>query len=140
MKNRSPVAVLLLPFVTFGIYSLYWQIVTKIEMNEKGANIPTAWLIIVPIVNIWWLWKYCEGVEQITNSKMSGVLAFLLIFLLGFIGEAIIQDSFNKVSAAAPASADTTSAPEQASTESAEAAAEDTTSTNSTPPAPTVSG
>lgn len=103
MKHRSVAAVLLLPFVTFGIYSLYWMVSTKGEMKELGADIPTAWLIIVPFVNIWWLWKYSEGVEKVTNGKISGVLAFILMWLLGFIGEAIIQDSFNKISPAAPA-------------------------------------
>ncbi|NBU33013.1 DUF4234 domain-containing protein [bacterium] len=67
MKKRSPVAVLLLPFVTFGIYSIYWLVKTKGEMKALGADIPTAWLIIVPLVNFWWYWKYCKGVEQVTN-------------------------------------------------------------------------
>ncbi len=98
MKQRSPIAVFLLPFITFGIYSLVWMVKTKGEMNTKGAEIPTAWLIIVPLVNIWWMWKYSEGVEKVTNAKMSGVLAFILLFLLGMIGQAIIQDSFNKIS------------------------------------------
>ncbi len=97
MKQRSPIAVFLLPFITFGIYSLYWMVKTKGEMNEKGSKIPTAWLIIVPFVNIWWMWKYGEGVGEVTNEKMSGVIAFILMLLLGNIGQAIIQDSFNKV-------------------------------------------
>ena len=98
MKHRSPIAVFLLPLITFGIYSIYWMVKTKGEMNERGAQIPTAWLIIVPIVNIWWMWKYCEGVEKVTNEKLSGILAFILLFVLGTIGQAIIQDSFNKIS------------------------------------------
>ena len=96
MKKRSPVAVLLLPLITFGIYSIYWQVATKIEMNKQGTKIPTAWLIIIPFVNIWWLWKYCEGVEQFTKEKLSVVLAFLLLILLGIIGAAIVQSYFNK--------------------------------------------
>jgi hypothetical protein len=99
MKQRSPVAVILLPFVTFGIYSIYWLVSTKIEMTKLGAKIPTAWLIIVPLANIWWYWKYSEGVDSITNNKISNVIAFILLLLLGFIGQAIIQDSFNNVSA-----------------------------------------
>ncbi len=98
MKQRSPVAVILLPFVTFGIYSIYWLVSTKIEMTKLGAKIPTAWLIIVPLANIWWYWKYSEGVDSITNSKISNVMAFILLLLLGFIGQAIIQDSFNNAS------------------------------------------
>ena len=96
MKKRNPIAVLLLPFVTFGIYSIYWMVQTKGEMNAKGASIPTAWLIIIPLVNLWWMWKYSEGVEKVTGGKTSGVLCFILLFLLGMIGAAIVQDSFNK--------------------------------------------
>lgn len=102
MKQRSPIAVFLLPLITFGIYSIYWMVKTKGEMNEKGAKIPTAWLIIVPFVNWWWMWKYSEGVEEVTNGKMSGVLVFVMMLLLGIIGYAIIQDSFNKVTDVVP--------------------------------------
>ncbi len=98
MKHRSPAAVFFLPFITFGIYALVWEVKTKNEMNALGADIPTAWLIIVPIVNIWWMWKYCEGVDKVTKSELSAVISFLVLFLLGSIGMAIIQNEFNKLS------------------------------------------
>jgi uncharacterized membrane protein YhaH (DUF805 family) len=97
MKNRSPVAVVLLTLVTFGIYGIYWEVSTKMEMVKRGADIPTAWLIIVPIANLWWIYKYCLGVEKVTEEKMSGVLALVLMLVLSVIGMAIIQDAFNKV-------------------------------------------
>lgn len=100
MKQRNPIAVFLLPFVTFGIYGIVWQVKTKNEMNQLGANIPTAWLIIVPFVNFYWLWKYSEGVEKVTNGSISAVLAFVLQALLGSIGGAILQNEFNKPAAA----------------------------------------
>jgi hypothetical protein len=117
MKKRNIVAVLLLPFVTFGIYSIYWSVVTKNEMNALGAKIPTAWLLIVPFVNIWWLWKHSEGVEQVTAGKTQGVLAFILQWFLGSIGQAIIQDGFNKIGEAAPVAAAPAPAPEAPATE-----------------------
>lgn len=95
MKNRNPIAVAVLTLVTLGIYGIYWAVSTKGEMNKLGAEIPTAWLIIVPLVNIWWLWKYSEGVEKVTGGKLSGVLAFILLLVLDLIGAAIVQDSFN---------------------------------------------
>lgn len=103
MKKRNPLAVVLLTIITFGIYGIVWEVKTKLEMNKLGAEIPTAWLIIIPIVNIWWLWKYSEGVEKVTNGKTSGVLAFVLLFLLGVIGMAIVQYEFNGISETAPA-------------------------------------
>jgi hypothetical protein len=98
MKQRSPIAVFFLTLITFGIYGLVWQVKTKNEMNALGADIPTAWLLIIPFVNYYWLWKYSQGVEKVTNGKLSGVLAFVLLFLVGVIGMAIIQNEFNTAS------------------------------------------
>lgn len=95
MKQRNPIAVALLPLVTFGIYSLVWLVKTKGEMNRQGADIPTAWLIIIPFVSIWWTWKYSEGVQQVTGNKMSTVISFILLMLLGSIGAAVVQHTFN---------------------------------------------
>ncbi|MEO8863144.1 MAG: DUF4234 domain-containing protein [Candidatus Saccharimonadales bacterium] len=98
MKNRSPAAVLVFSVLTLGIYSWYWAIKTKTEMNSKGNAIPTAWIWLIPIVgSVWWWWKYCEAVENVSQGKMTGVIAFLLAYLLGSIGFAIIQDTFNKI-------------------------------------------
>jgi len=91
--------VLILSVVTIGIYGIYWMVVTKNEMKARGADIPTAWLIIVPLVNIWWQWKFSVGVEKVTNGGMTAPIAFILLWILGMIGGAIIQSELNKVTA-----------------------------------------
>lgn len=103
MKHRSPIAVFFLGLFTFGLYSWYWSVKTKGEMNKLGEHIPTAWIWLIPIVgSIWWLWKYSEGVEHVSNKSLSKVLVFVVLFLLGAIGQAIVQDTFNNVGATAP--------------------------------------
>ncbi|MGB2799992.1 MAG: DUF4234 domain-containing protein [Dehalococcoidia bacterium] len=97
MKRRSPILVLVLSIITFGIYALVWYVITKGEMNRRGARIPTALLIIIPLVNIYWMWKFCEGVGHVTKERMSGPIAFLLLFFLSVIGMAIVQSSLNNV-------------------------------------------
>ncbi len=97
MQKRSLAAVLLLPFVTFGFYSLYWIVWTKTEMNSCGAEIPTAWLVLIPFVNIWWLWKFNEGVAEVTRERISTGVGFLLMLFLEPIGSMIIQSELNKV-------------------------------------------
>ena len=100
MKHRSPAAPLLLPFVTFGIYSLVWIVKTKGEINETvSPKVPTAWLLIVPIANLVFLWKYAGGVNSVTKSGLGQGAAFAVLLLLGPIGHAIVQNSFNKVAA-----------------------------------------
>jgi len=97
LSRRSPAAVFLLPFVTFGIYALYWLVRTKTELNAAGAKIPTAILLIVPIANLYWLWKFGEGVDYVTDRRMSTGVAFLLVLFLDIIGSAIIQSQLNNI-------------------------------------------
>lgn len=96
MNKRSVVMVIVLTIVTFGIYNLVWFVKTKNEMVSIGANIPTAWLLIVPIANIWWMWQWAGGVEHATRGKQSQAIAFILVFLLSLIGVAIVQAELNK--------------------------------------------
>jgi hypothetical protein len=98
MKHRSPAAVFLLSLVTLGIYSIVWQVKTKNELNRQGAEIPTAWLIIIPLANLWWAWKYAEGVEKVSKGKVSAILTLILMLLLSIVGLAILQSEFNKLS------------------------------------------
>lgn len=100
MKRRNPLAVLFLPFLTFGIYSIVWFVKTKDEMNSLGAHIPTGWLLIIPFANLYWLWVYGTGVALVTNGAFSALGSFLLKVFLGPIGCAILQNEFNKVAAA----------------------------------------
>jgi hypothetical protein len=51
-------------------------------------------------VNIYWLWRWSQGVEKVTNNGLGAVPAFLLCWFLSFIGAGITQSYFNKVSAA----------------------------------------
>lgn len=98
MKLRSPAAPLLLPAVTFGIYSLVWYVKTKNEMNRANVSdqrIPSAWLLIIPILDIVWLWKYSVGVENFTRGGLGRHATFWILFLLRTIGMAIVQNSFN---------------------------------------------
>jgi hypothetical protein len=100
VKERNVLGVIVLTIVTLGIYGIVWTVKTKNEMNSIGAEIPTAWWIIVPIANIWWLWKYSVGVEKVTKGKISGILAFVVMWVLSLIGMAILQSEFNKLAPA----------------------------------------
>lgn len=111
MKKRNLFAVFILPFVTFGVYGLVWLVKTKDEMNRQGANIPTAWLLIVPFANFYWSYKYAEGVERVTGAKMSTIVAFLLEIFLGVIGNVILQSEFNKLADVAQPIAANTATP-----------------------------
>lgn len=42
VTKRSLIKIYLLGIVTLGIYFIYWMVMTKRELNELGAEIPTC--------------------------------------------------------------------------------------------------
>ena len=105
MTKRSAVAVVLLSIFTFGIYRIFWLGNTKDEMNARGADVPTFRICFIPFVALYWFYRYGKGVEHVTGGRQSAGVAFLMLWLLGPIGYAILQDEFNRVSAADTADA-----------------------------------
>jgi hypothetical protein len=95
LKRRSPFAVFLLPIITLGIYQLVWYAKTRGELKESGASIPTTWCIIVPILGFVWLYWLAAAIKTVTG-KQSSVGTFVLLLLLGSIGNAIVQSGINK--------------------------------------------
>ncbi len=90
-------------------YTLYWLISTaRVLRRETGQKIPYAILLVIPLANYWWMWRYSQAAEIYTKNKHEAALLFILIALLGSIGNGILQDVYNKtteVPAPAPAPA-----------------------------------
>jgi hypothetical protein len=55
--------------------------------------------LAVVIVPVWWFLKYSKAVGEYTNGEISTAVSFLLLWLLRFIGMAVIQDKFNDIAA-----------------------------------------
>jgi RNA polymerase subunit RPABC4/transcription elongation factor Spt4 len=81
IRHRDWLAVCILSVVTLGIYYIYWLVKTKNEMVVLGADIPTAWLLIIPFVNFYFYWKYSEGAQYISSHSVDGVLLFILFIV-----------------------------------------------------------
>jgi bacteriorhodopsin len=95
-EERNILLVYILSFVTLGIYFLYWMYKTKNELNELGANIPSFILYFIPIVNIYWLYRYTEGWAYVTK-KDDAILYFIVFLLVGIIMPYLVQRDLNEI-------------------------------------------
>ncbi len=87
----------LILFVIGGAYGLYWLIDTAKELKRQtGMKIPTAFLLVIPLANYWWMWRYSQVAEVYTKGRVQGAMGFVLLVLLGAIGMGILQDTYNK--------------------------------------------
>jgi hypothetical protein len=97
VKHRNIILVYLFSIITLGIYAIYWWVSTKNEINSLGAKIPTAWLLIIPIANLYWIYKYCEGFAQLVKKDNNTLLWFIVSILVWIIMPAIVQSELNKL-------------------------------------------
>ena len=103
IKSKNIFLVYFLSFFTFGIYSLVWTVKSKRDMNSLGAEIPTSWLLIIPVVNLFWLYKYAEGFAQNVKKDDSTMMWFVMSLFAGIIMPFVVQSELNKISEHKPA-------------------------------------
>lgn len=97
-EKRSIGLIYLYGIITLGIYFIYWEIKTKNEMNrEFNADIPTGWLLIIPIANIYWLYKYTECFVTKAKGDDDTALWFILFWFVGIIMPWIVQTELNNL-------------------------------------------
>ena len=101
IKRRNVIMVPILFIITLGIYGLYWFYQTADEMirhNKQENENPFVWLILalIPIVNLFAIWKHTQAVDLMSEKKVSGVVMFLLWLI--FFPAALIwtQSELNK--------------------------------------------
>jgi hypothetical protein len=88
MTQRSPAIMFLIACT--GIGALWWYFVTSDELNKKfNTQLPPAWHIIIPILNIIWAYKFWNGVQKVTG------FSWIVGFLLGPIGVFLAQGKLN---------------------------------------------
>ena len=87
-----------LMIITLGIYAIYWLVKTKGEINENyNENIPTCWLLIIPIANIYWLFRFTEVFTKRVRQKDDAVIYFILFLFVGIIMPYVVQSELNKL-------------------------------------------
>lgn len=97
IKRRNPALVIIFSIITAGIYFLYWAVKTKEEIKLLGASIPTMWLIIVPIGNVYFLYKYCDGFAEYVKKDKFGPVWFLVALTIFPVFPVIVQIELNKL-------------------------------------------
>ena len=84
--------------ITLGIYGIYWLIKTKGEINQNyNENIPTCWLLIIPIANIYWLFRFTEVFVKRVRQKDDVVIYFILFWFISIIAPYVVQSELNKL-------------------------------------------
>jgi len=95
-KERKIWLIYLLGFLTFGIYFIYWFYVTSKELQELGADIPSFILFLLPVANLYWVYRYIEEWARITG-KDNPILYFLVFLFFNIAIPFLVQKELNNI-------------------------------------------
>lgn len=97
VKERDPIMVIVYTMLTCGIYGLYWLFETSKELVELGAELPNIWFIIIPGLNIYYMYIYLQEWHRIVKYEQD----FMMVLIIGLIFSPIvmywIQEELNKL-------------------------------------------
>ena len=98
--NLPSIWVFALPFGA-SISLLFFVSVISLFLDSNSGTYNFVNLILFPILTmvlitlviplmIWWFWKYCGGIQIVTNGRLSQGTAFLIWLLLSLFGGAVV--------------------------------------------------
>ena len=90
MVKRNLLLVWLLTSLTQGLYTLFWYVKTKREMTDLGENIRPAWMLIIPVVNWYWLWNYSQAVSKVINQKLRPITVYKILISIPILSNILI--------------------------------------------------
>lgn len=114
-KLRNALAPALLPFITFGIYTIFWYYYTQKELAEMGRARGTTemgdnpvtsvlavtlgiFILVPPFVSLWNSWGRLNAAQRATGQEeTSQALGFLITLFVSPIAWYLYQDAMNKV-------------------------------------------
>ena len=102
MRKRSIVSIILLSFVTCGIYTLilYYQMFSDINRecreNDTAGTDLLLMIITCGIWGIYCMYKYSKKLARLGCDDNSVINILLSIFSLQLIALCIMQDSINR--------------------------------------------
>lgn len=98
LEERDVVVYIILTIITLGFFGIYWFVVTKRDIKSRGGDIPTCWLLIIPIANIYLFYKYSRAAEKVLKKKGDWIVYFIFCFIFGsVITMALVQDELNQM-------------------------------------------
>ena len=82
--RRSLLQTIVLTVCTLGLYLIYWAVITKRELEQAGGHVPNAILIIFPLANLYFWYRYAQSYAAIVkrNNHRSETIAYFFVALM----------------------------------------------------------
>jgi hypothetical protein len=102
IKHRNVFLVCFLTLITLGLYSLYWAVSSKRDINSRGGKIPSTWITLIPFAYLYYMYKYADGFAKTVKKDNNTILYYLVFMFVPFGLQIVAQMGLNHVAANEP--------------------------------------
>ncbi|HEV2600816.1 MAG TPA: hypothetical protein VGT41_00825 [Candidatus Babeliales bacterium] len=105
VKHRNIYVMILLSVITGFLYTIYWVFQTKKEINDRGGNIPTIFLYLIPYISFIIqitishffenTWKIMDHSWAIRAVSLIFPILFWYIYITNFVMHVLKQNSLS---------------------------------------------
>jgi len=99
--------VLFAPFIALAVGLIVALVTMPSSASDNSATITIVMSLVYGIsilailpISFYWFFKFSKAVGQYTNGQLNTAVTFILLWILRFIGLAVVQDHFNDMLAA----------------------------------------
>jgi uncharacterized membrane protein len=84
LNRPSTTKIWLLTIATLGLYYVYWCAQSGKDINTaaRAKLVPSAWYLIVPGLNYYWVWQYATALESVSYKRINRSNIFL-VYVIG---------------------------------------------------------
>lgn len=80
LQGVSTRKIFLYQALSLGLYYFYWCAKSRADVIRSANRpiIPSAWLLVVPGGNYWWMWRYANALDFVSYGRIKYTDTFLL--------------------------------------------------------------
>jgi hypothetical protein len=93
LNGTSTKKIYLYQFLTLGCYFFYWCSHSRKDINRAAGTklIPSTWLLILPLANYWWAWRYANALEFVSYNRVKASDTFLLYIIGSSVAGGVVS-------------------------------------------------
>lgn len=95
-ETRNPLFVFTLSLLTLGFYNAYWHFQVAKEIRSFGGDVPSAWLQFIPLVNVYFFYRFIAEAVAVIPTLDHSWLHFAFHITLPWFSAGLVQHRVNE--------------------------------------------
>lgn len=94
--TRNPLFVFTASLLSLGLYTVYWHFQMRHEIRSFGGEVPSPWIQFVPVVNLWFFYRFIDAAVQSLPRMQHSWLHVVFHVVFPWFSAGLVQHRVNE--------------------------------------------